>query len=138
MKRILSLILAVALLCACTITLTSCGTSLEGTYKGSFFTDESDVLTVTFGANNTVTFSLSVANGERTDKATGTYTLTAEADHGHEVISFTLTEENIGILSFLQNTQYVYSLEKVKGAKQLTLSSHGGSFSQNMVLTEVK
>ena len=43
MKRILSLILSVALLCACMLTLASCGNGLEGKYEGSFLTDEKDI-----------------------------------------------------------------------------------------------
>lgn len=137
MKKILSLILSAALLCACVFTFASCGTSLEGTYSGAFVTDETDILTITFGENNAVTLSLSVANGERTDKATGTYKLTAEEDHGHEVMTFDIKGEEMGLLSFLQNTEYTYSIDKVDGKKQLTLSAHS-SYGENMVLTEVK
>ncbi|MBP3591791.1 MAG: hypothetical protein J6K14_04850 [Clostridia bacterium] len=137
MKKILSLILCAALLCACTLTLASCGTSLEGTYEGAFVTDEEDILTITFGKDNAVTLSLSVAGGERTDTATGTYKLTAEEDHGHEVMTFDIKGDKIGLLSFLQNTEYTYSIDKVDGKKQLSLSAHS-SYGENMVLTEVK
>lgn len=137
MKKILSLILAAALLCTCAFALTSCGNGLEGTYEGAFVTDETDILTITFGKDNTVTLSLSVAGGERTDTATGTYKLEAEEDHGHEVMSFDISGENIGLLSFLQETEYTYSLDKVSGKKQLSLSAHS-SYSESMVLTEVK
>ncbi len=137
MKKILSLILCAALLCACTLTLTSCGTSLEGTYEGAFVTDEEDILTITFGKDNSVKLSLSVAGGERTDTATGTYKLTAEEDHGHEVMTFDIKGDKIGLLSFMQNTEYTYSLEKVQGKKQLSLSAHGSYVAESMVLTEV-
>ena len=85
----------------------------------------------------TVTLSLSVAGGERTDTATGTYKLTAEEDHGHEVMTFDVKGDKIGLLSFLQNTEYTYSIDKVDGKKQLSLSAHS-SYGENMVLTEVK
>ncbi len=137
MKKNLSLILAVALLCTCALTLTSCGGGLEGTYEGAFVTDESDILTITFGKDNAVTLSLSVAGGERTDTATGTYKLEAEEDHGHEVMTFDISGDNIGLLSFLQGTEYTYSLDKVSGKKQLSLSAHS-SYAESMVLTEVK
>ena len=138
MKRILSLILAVALLCACTITLTSCGTSLEGTYQGAFFLDENDTLTVTFKEGNAVEFAL-VDDG-KTYKATGTYKIEADTaeGHDHELMSFEISGEGMGRLSYLQKVSYTYSLEKVSGKKQLTLASHSSSVSQNMVLTEVK
>ena len=140
MKKILSLILAAALLCACAFTLTSCGNDLEGTFRGAFFTSEKDTLTVTFGENNAVEFSLSVENGATTYKATGTYQIVADTaeGHDHQLMTFEIKGNDMGILSFLQNTQYTYSIEKVKGAKQLTLTAHSGSVSQNMVLTEVK
>ena len=132
MKRILSLILSVALLCACMLTLASCGSGLEGTYEGIFITDDSDVLTVTFGEDNAVELSLSVANGERTYKASGKYSLEAEEDHGHEVIVFDIDGEDIGLLSFMQGSEYVYSLDK----KNLTLSDH--SSGDVIELTKVK
>ena len=137
MKKILSLILAAALLCTCAFALTSCGNGLEGTYEGKFFTDEKDIITITFGEDNAVEISLSVENGESTYKATGTYKMEVEEDHGHEVISFDISGENIGLLSFLQGSEYIYSLEKVSGKKQLSLSSHSSSY-ESMVLTEVK
>ena len=59
MKKILSLILSAVLLCATMLTLASCGSGFEGTYEGTFITDESDVLTVTFGEDNAVELSLS-------------------------------------------------------------------------------
>ena len=96
MKKILSLILAAALLCTCAFALTSCGNGLEGTYEGEFFTDEKDIITITFGEDNAVEISLSVENGESTYKATGTYKMEVEEDHGHEVISFDISGENIG------------------------------------------
>ena len=137
MKKILSLILAAALLCTCAFALTSCGNGLEGTYEGEFFTDEKDIITITFGEDNAVEISLSVENGESTYKATGTYKMEVEEDHGHEVIFFDISGENIGLLSFLQGSEYIYSLEKVNGKKQLSLSSHSSSY-ESMVLTEVK
>ena len=43
MKKILSLILVAALLCACAFTLTSCGNKPSGTYK-----DETGLVTLEF------------------------------------------------------------------------------------------
>ncbi len=129
MKRILSLLLSAVLLCTCLFALASCGTSLEGTYSGSIDSDvfeEDDVLTVTFGKDNAVSLLLTISAGE-TYTASGTYKLESEADHGHEVMVFDYTGENMGLLSFFLNTEYVYSLEKVAGKKQLTLSSHGST-----------
>lgn len=126
MKRIVSLFLCAVLLCASALALVSCGTSLEGKYSGSIDSslfEEDDVLTITFGKENAVTLSLTISAGE-TYTASGTYKLEVEEAHGHEVISFDYSGENIGLLSFFQNTEYVYSLEKVSGKKQLTLSSH--------------
>lgn len=132
MKRILSLILSAALLCACMFALASCGSGLEGTYEGIFITDDSDVLTVTFGKDNAVELSLSVENGERIYKASGKYSLEAEEGHGHEVIVFDISGEDIGLLSFMQGSEYIYSLEK----KVLTLSDHDSG--DVMELTKVK
>ena len=95
MKKILTLILSAVLLCATMLTLASCGNGLEGTYEGVFVTDETDILTATFGKDNTVTFSLSVAGGETTYTASGTYKLEAEEDHGHEVMTFEIKGEKI-------------------------------------------
>ncbi len=139
MKRTVSLILSFALLCACAFSLVSCGISLEGTYRGTIQSavfEESDILTITFGENNEVSLSLAISAGE-TYTASGTYKLEAEEDHGHEVLSFDYSGENMGLLSFFLNTQYVYSLEKVKGKTQLTLSSHG-STGEVLSLTEVE
>ena len=138
MKKIISLVLCVVLLCGCVFTLASCGTSLEGKYSGSVDAPgfrEDDVLTITFGENKTVSLSLVISAGE-TYTASGTYTLEAESDHGHEVIKFDYTGENVGPLSYFQNTEYVYSLEKVKGKKQLTLTAH--SYNETLTLTEAE
>ena len=132
MKRILSLILSAALLCACMFALASCGSGLEGTYEGIFITDDTDVLTVTFGKDNAVELSLSVENGERIYKASGKYSLEAEEGHGHEVIVFDISGEDIGLLSFMQGSEYIYSLDK----KVLTLSDHDSG--DVMKLTKVK
>ena len=132
MKRILSLILSVALLCACMLTLASCGNGLEGKYEGSFLTDEKDILTVTFEKDNAVALSLYVASNEKTYTASGTYKLETEEDHGHAVIIFDISGEDIGRLSFMQGSEYVYSLDK----KVLSLSDH--SSGDSMKLTKVK
>ncbi len=129
MKKILSLVLAAALLCASAFVLVSCGTSLEGKYSGSVQSevfDESDVLAITFGEKNAVTLSLTISAGE-IYTASGTYKLETEKDHGHEVMIFDYDGENMGLLSFFLNTEYVYSIEKVAGKKQITLSSHGST-----------
>ena len=139
MKRILSLVLSAVLLCTCIFALASCGTSLEGKYSGSIDSsvfDEADVLTITFGKENAVSLSLTISAGE-TYTASGTYKLENEADHGHEVMIFDYTGENMGLLSFFLNTKYVYSIETVAGKKQLTLSSHG-STGEVITLTETK
>ena len=130
MKKILSLILSVALLCACMLTLASCGSGLEGTYEGSFVTDDSHIVTITFGEDNAVEFSLSVGN--EIYKATGKYALEAEEGHSHEVITFDISGDKIGLLSFVQGSEYVFSLDK----KVLTLSDHDSG--DVMELTKVK
>lgn len=138
MKKFLSLILAVAMLCALTLTLTSCGElTLEGTYQGAFFLDEKDTLTITFKEGNVVEMTL--VDGTATYKATGTYKIEADTTegHDHQLMSFDI-KGDIGTLSYLQNVSYAYSLEEVDGQKQLALSSHGGTVTQNMTFTEVK
>ena len=139
MKKIISLILALALMCGCMFTLASCGDEkLEGTYSGSFIARYSeDTLTLTINKDQTVTYTLTLADGSETRTATGAYTLELEEDHGHEVIKFTVADDADPMLLSLNGREYTYSLTKVGGKKTLTLSGHDSSLF-DLTLTAVK
>jgi hypothetical protein len=83
MKKFLSLVLALALLCGCMFTLASCGGGLSGKY-----TDELTGLTsYEFKGKN---FTCTVGAGNFTHTASGTYEITEEDDKSY--ITFTYTE----------------------------------------------
>jgi hypothetical protein len=83
MKKFLSLVLALVLLCGCMFTLASCGGGLSGKY-----TDELTGLTsYEFKGKN---FTCTVGAGNFTYTASGTYEITEEDDKSY--ITFTYTE----------------------------------------------
>ena len=141
MKKIISLILALTLMCGCMLSLASCGSpKLEGTYSGScYFAEEDDVFTITIGKNKTVSYSLKLNGDERVRTATGTYSMEKEEDHGHEVIKFNVTEgtDEDKMFILIHNQEFTYSLYKEKGKKVLELSSHSNS-SMSMKLVASK
>lgn len=139
MKKIIALILALALTCGSMLALASCGgDTLEGTYSGGFIPAfEEDTLTVKINKDKTVEYTLVLADGSETKTATGAYTLEMEEDHGHELIKFTVAENSDPLLLILNNAEYTYSLTKVDGKKTLTLQGHGNA-SLNLSLTAVK
>lgn len=141
MKRILSLFLALALMCTCMLALTACGApKLEGTYTGNFLYE--DTFTVTIKKNKTVELSLRLDADNSVETATGSYEIVADEGHNHggssEVMKFTVTsDKENGLLSNLNGKEFLYTLKKENGKKALTLSLHGtGSWTMN--LTEVK
>ena len=138
MKKIISLTLSLALLLGCMLTLASCGApKLEGTYSGSYFTDDEDILTITIKKDKTVEYSLLIASEAASLTAKGAYTIEKEEDHGHELIKFTVEAGANALLFMMNNCEYVYSLEKAKGAKTLTLAGHDNDYF-DLTLTEVK
>lgn len=82
MKKLLSLVLALALLCGCMFTLASCGGGLSGKY-----TDELGLTSYEFKGKN---FTCTVAVGNLTYSASGTYEITEEDDKSY--ITFTYTD----------------------------------------------
>ena len=141
MKRILSLILAIALACGCMLTLASCGApKLEGTYTGNFLYD--DTFTVTIKKNKTVELSLTLDADDSVEKATGSYEIVADEGHNHgdssEVMKFTVTsDKENGLLSNLNGKEFLYTLKKENGKKTLTLSLHGtGNWTMNLAEVE--
>ena len=137
MKKIISLILSVALLCACVFTMASCGElKLEGTYSGAFLGYDEDVLKVTIAKDKTVSYELTYGGDKVSAK--GSYTLEQEEDHGHEIIIFHVTGDytKVGMLSLLDKEEYTYSLTEKDGKKVLSLSSH--TTYQVMELVEVE
>jgi hypothetical protein len=138
MKKIISLILALALTCGAMLTLASCGgDELVGTYSGSFFYDPEDTITIKINKDKTVEYKLVLASGSETVTAKGAYTLEVEEDHGHEVIKFSVPKECESLISMLGGAEYTYSIAKVNGKKTLTLTGHGNSY-LNLTLTAVK
>lgn len=138
MKKIISLILALALTCGAMLTLASCGgDELKGTYSGSFFSGyEEDTITIKINKDKTVEYKLVLAGGSETVTAKGAYTLEVEEDHGHEIIKFTVAEDCENLIAMLGGA-YTYSIAKVNGKKTLTLTGHGNSY-LNLTLTAVK
>lgn len=139
MKKIISLILALALTCGAMLTLASCGgDELKGTYSGSFFSGyEEDTITIKINKDKTVEYKLVLAGGSETQTAKGSYTLEVEEDHGHEIIKFTVEKDCAFPLAMLGGAEYTYSIAKVNGKKTLTLTGHGSSV-LNLTLTAVK
>ena len=119
MKRILSLVLAVALLCCCVFALTSCGNFLFGKYE----TEVAGVYTKTYEFK-LKEFTCVRTIGGFSHTATGTYEIT-EDDEGNTYISFTYGEnadedakEEEGVkLSFSKGTEDGVKYIKIAGVK---------------------
>ncbi len=139
MKKIVSLILSLVLVCTSLLALASCGApKLEGTYSGQFFDAfPEDTLTITIKKNKTVEYSALIEGDSTARTATGAYTIETEEDHGHEVIKFTVAEGSDAMIARLHNREYTYSIVKKNGKKVLSLSGHDSSV-LNLTLTEVK
>ena len=139
MKKILSLILALALMCGCMLTLASCGElKLEGTYSGSFIsTYPEDSLTIKIGKDKSVEYTLVMAGGSETKTAKGSYSLVDDG-HGHgEMLKLAVDKDADVSLLYLNGNEYQYSLKKVNGKKVLTLTGHDNDYF-DLTLTEVK
>ena len=89
MKKILSLVLAVVLLCGCMLTLVACGGGLSGKYS---YTDPilGGKTTYEFkGKNFTRTYTL----GSTTNTATGTYEVTEEEEKTYITFTYASGDE---------------------------------------------
>ncbi len=95
MKKILSLVLAVVLLCGCVFTLASCGHSLSGTYVGEIdmgFVKASATYEFS-GKNFKLTYSGNLGSlSTSLEPQEGTYEI-IELDDGSLQISFTIEED---------------------------------------------
>ena len=92
MKKLISAILACAILVAALLTLSSCGGQLSGTYKGEIFD-------LKFSGEN-VTVSLDTFNAT----VTGTYKIT-ENDDGTQTINFDFMDDELA-----QDGSIIYTL----------------------------
>ena len=116
MKRILSLVLTVALLCFCVFTLASCGNAPSGTYVGELKTEvlgfEVASVSATYefsGKNFKLTYSGSVVGfGGSLDPQEGTYEI-VKAEDGSLEIAFTLAGETEALPSipYVKGEDYI-------------------------------